>query len=118
MVFGKRIEMTGRVGSKPTIVNEINGQKLVRFTLATIEYCICNGQNTQHTQWYTVNTIGKTAEELLACNIVAGCKISLSGNWLIDEYKDRYNNKRYNCEIFAENISPVVNKTNKNINRA
>lgn len=116
MELGKHISLSGRLSSLPKVANEINGKKLVRFTFATLNYCLKNGKYMQHTQWFTVNALGKIAEMLIEAKIKLQTEIQITGKWLVDESCDSDNNKIYSYEILAESIT--IRNTKSVINRA
>ena len=115
MKLGGHIEIEGRIGSVPELVNEMCGHKLVRFVIAVTDKYIKNNKYSQHTRWYTVNALGDTAETILKSDMHICDTIHISGNWLIDESRNTLDSS---YEILAESISEVSKIIEKEINVA
>ena len=105
MKLGGHIEIEGRIGSVPELVNEMCGHKLVRFVIAVTDKYIKDNKYSQHTRWYTVNALGDTAETILKSDMHICDTIRISGQWLIDENRDMLGNSNYRCEILAEDVT-------------
>lgn len=106
MKLSGHIEIEGRIGSVPELVNEMCGHKLVRFVIAVTDKHIKNNRYSQCTRWYTVNALGDTADTILRSDMHICDTIRISGNWLIDESINMLN---YSYEILAESISETKN---------
>ncbi|MBR5984231.1 MAG: single-stranded DNA-binding protein [Bacteroidales bacterium] len=105
MKLGGHIEIEGRIGSVPELVNEMCGHKLVRFVIAVTDKYIKNNKYSQHTRWYTVNALGDTAETILKSDMRICDTICISGQWLIDGNSEVTDNGNYSCEILAEDVA-------------
>ena len=108
MKLGGHVELEAKIGSVPELINEMCGHKLVRFVIAVTDKHIKNNKYSQHTEWYTVNALGDTAETILNSDMHICDTIRISGNWLIDESRNMLNNS---YEILAESISETKNLT-------
>jgi len=118
MKLGEHIEIECRLGSKPELVNEMCGHKLVRFVIAVVDKRINNNKYTQQTSWHTVNALGDTAETILDSDLRICDTIHISGRWIIDDNRDALGNNNYRCEILAEDVSETSKVLTKNFNVA
>ena len=58
-----KVQLIGRVGQDPEILNLETGKKLAKFSIATNDnYTNAKGEKVEHTDWHNVVAWGKTAE--------------------------------------------------------
>ncbi len=97
-----KVQLIGRLGKDPQILEFSNEQKSARFALATNEiYTRKDGGRTQRTQWHQVVARGATAllvEKILRC----GQEIYLEGRLVNRSWKDKNGQMRYTHEILLE----------------
>ncbi len=105
MKLGGHVELEAKIGSVPELINEMCGHKLVRFVIAVTDKHIKNNKYSQHTEWYTVNALGDTAEMILESGLRICDNIIISGNWVIDGSRNILGNSNYMYEIIAEDVS-------------
>ncbi|MCF0207349.1 MAG: single-stranded DNA-binding protein [Bacteroidales bacterium] len=107
MKLGRQIEIVGRVGSQPEIVNEIDNKKLIRFSVGIVNAIQGDGFSGQRTSWQVVNALNSTATEILKMRLRLGETVRVSGTELIDENTDILGNKKYVYEIVAQNVTVI-----------
>jgi single-strand DNA-binding protein len=108
-----KVNLIGRLGVQPEIVNLESGRKLARFTLATNEnYKNKNGDWQSITQWHTINAWGKLAE-LVQKLLVKGQEIVLEGRLVNQTYDNKNGEKRFTTIVEASEFLVLTPKTEK-----
>lgn len=108
-----KVNLIGRLGVQPEIVNMESGRKLARFTLATNEnYKNKNGEWQSITQWHTVNAWGKLAE-LVQKLLTKGQEIVVEGKLVNLSYENKNGEKRFSTVVEASEFLVLTPKTEK-----
>ncbi len=97
------VQLVGNIGKNPIIRELNNGGKMARFSLATNEYYVKNGERVKETQWHNVVAWGKTAE-IIEQYVQSGAELMLSGKLKSRSYSDDAGNMRYITEVVASEI--------------
>lgn len=108
-----KVNLIGRLGAEPEIVNLESGRKLARFTLATNEnYKNKNGDWQSVTQWHTINAWGKLAE-LVQKILTKGHEIVLEGRLVNQSYDNKNGEKRFTTVVEATEFLVLTPKAEK-----
>ena len=108
-----KVNLIGRLGVQPEIVNMESGRKLARFTLATNEnYKNKNGEWQSITQWHTINAWGKLAE-LVQKLLTKGQEIVVEGKLVNLSYEHKNGEKRFSTVVEASEFLVLTPKTEK-----
>jgi len=104
------VQLIGNLGKDPVFTTFDNGNKLIKFSLATSDYYKDkSGEKVKDTQWHNLIAWGKTAE-LMDQFLAKGSRIVVQGKLVSRSYDDKEGNKRYVTEIVAKDF---VNLTKK-----
>jgi single-strand DNA-binding protein len=99
-----KVQLIGRLGQDPEIVNLESGKKLAKFSLATNEnYTNTKGEKVENTQWHNVVAWGKTAE-IVEKYINKGQEIAVEGKLTTRDWEDKDGNKRYITEVVCNEL--------------
>jgi single-strand DNA-binding protein len=108
-----KVNLIGRLGVEPEIVNMESGRKLARFTLATNEnYKNKNGDWQSITQWHTINAWGKLAE-LVQKILTKGQEIAVEGRLVNQSYDNKNGEKRFTTIVEASEFLVLTPKAEK-----
>ena len=99
-----KVTLVGHVGEAPK-VNQINDDvKVARFPLATNEFYIDReGNEVQKTEWHTVVTWGRLAENC-AEYLFKGRQVWVEGRLRTRSWEDREGNTRKATEVVAQTV--------------
>lgn len=99
-----KVQLIGRLGQDPEIVNLDSGKKLAKFSVATNDsYKNAQGERVENTQWHNVVAWGKTAE-IVENYVVKGKEIAIEGKLTHRSYDDKDGNKRYTTEVVCNEL--------------
>lgn len=99
-----KVQLIGRLGQDPEIVNLDSGKKLAKFSVATNDsYKNAQGERVENTQWHNVVAWGKTAE-IVENYVVKGKEIAIEGKLTHRSYDDKDGNKRYATEVVCNEL--------------
>ena len=99
-----RVQLIGRLGQSPEIVNLDGGKKLAKFSIATNEsYKNEKGDKVENTQWHNVIAWGPTAS-LIEKYVEKGQEIALEGKLNNKKFEDKNGVTHYVTEIVANEI--------------
>lgn len=99
-----RVQLTGNLGNAPEVKTFENGNKLVKFSLATNEeYTTFKGEKATDTQWHFVSVWGKLAEKI-ENDLKKGSLVSIDGKISTRNYVDKNGVKKYVTEIVAKEV--------------
>jgi len=104
------VSLIGRLGQDPKINTFGEGNKVVKFSIATNEaYKGKDGQWVENTQWHNVIAWGKVAE-LSEKLLKKGAEIVLEGKLVNDEYETKEGEKRYKTEVSLREFMVLTKK--------
>ena len=104
MIATNKVELTGNIGNTPEVKTFDNGNKLLKFSLATNEeYKTYKGETAKDTQWHFISLWGKQVDELEA-KLKKGSFVNVIGKINNNSYVDKNGNKKYVTEIVAKEI--------------
>ena len=99
-----KVQLIGNVGAVPEIKSMESGKKLAKFSLATSEtYRNAKGEKVTETQWHSIICWGKLAE-IVEKYLTKGKEVALEGKLINRSYNDKDGNKKYVCEIQANEL--------------
>ncbi|CAN5295582.1 single-stranded DNA-binding protein [soil metagenome] len=99
-----KVQLIGRVGQDPEILNLETGKKLAKFSIATNEnYTNAKGEKVEHTDWHNVVAWGKTAD-IIEQFVNKGKEIAVEGKLTTRSWDDKEGNKRYTTEIVCNEL--------------
>ena len=108
-----RVQLIGNLGTNPEMVNFENGNKLVKFSLATSQtYNNAQGEKTSDTQWHNVVVWGKLAEHANKY-LKKGDSLTLEGKIIYRNYEDKAGEKKYFTEIVMSDMVFMPKKNKK-----
>lgn len=99
-----KVQLIGRLGQEPEIVNLESGKKLAKFSLATNEnYTNSKGEKVENTEWHNIVAWGKTAE-IIEKYVNKGQEIAIEGKLTSRAYEDKEGIKRYITEVVCSEM--------------
>ena len=97
------VQLIGNVGEDPKSHRFENGMLVCRFSLATNEQFLKDGENVQETQWHQLVAWSRQAE-LASKYIVKGKEIAIKGKLTYRSYNNEAGEKQYITEILVDEI--------------
>jgi single-strand DNA-binding protein len=99
-----KVQLIGRLGQTPEIINLESGRKLAKFSLATNEtYRNSKGEKVDDTQWHNIVVWGKLAG-IVENYVDKGKEIAIEGKLTTRSYDDKEGNKRYITEVLCNEL--------------
>ena len=99
-----KVQLIGRLGQDPEIIDLDSGKKLAKFSLATNgSYKNAQGERVEDTQWHNVVAWGKTAE-IVENYAEKGKEVAVEGRLSHRSYDDKGGNKRYTTEVVCNEL--------------
>jgi len=99
-----RVQLIGRLGQDPEIVNFDDGNKIAKFSLAVDDsYKDKNGNKVERTYWHSIvvrNGLVKVVENYVS----KGQEIAIEGKLTNRSWEDKDGNKRYFTEIICSEL--------------
>ncbi len=94
-----KVQLIGKLGQAPEIINLANGSKLAKITIATNEtYKNQEGEKVDSVQWHNLVAWGKQAD-LLEKYVIKGQEIAIEGKLTNRVYEAKEGGKRTKTEI-------------------
>ncbi|MFN0274315.1 MAG: single-stranded DNA-binding protein [Chitinophagales bacterium] len=98
-----KVQLIGNLGMAPE-VKDINGTKLVKFSIATNEsYKNSKGEKVTETQWHSLIAWGKIAE-IAEKYLQKGSEVAIEGKLINRNYTDKTGVKRYITEVQVNDL--------------
>ncbi|OMP32724.1 single-stranded DNA-binding protein [Mangrovimonas sp. DI 80] len=99
-----KVQLIGRLGQDPEIVNFEDGNKLARFSLATDDsYKDKKGQKIERTYWHNVVVRGGLVK-VVENYITKGQEIAVEGKLTNRSWEDKEGNRHYATEILCSEL--------------
>jgi len=99
-----KVQLIGRLGQDPEIVNFENGKQLAKFSLATDDsYKDQNGQRVERTDWHNVVIWGNLVK-VVENYVTKGKEIAVEGKLTTRSWEDKEGIKRYTTEIVCNEL--------------
>jgi len=101
-----KVFLLGHVGKDPEIRHMDNNLVMARFTLATNERWVKDGNKTEHTEWHNV-VMWRSLAEVAEKYVRKGSLLYIEGRLRSRSYDDKDGIKRYVTEILADSMNLV-----------
>lgn len=99
-----KVQLIGRLGQNPEILNLDGGKKLAKFSIATNEsYKNQKGEKIENTQWHNIVAWGPTAS-IVEKYISKGKEVAIEGKLNNKKFDDKNGVTHYVTEIIANEI--------------
>ncbi|UJH90772.1 single-stranded DNA-binding protein [Antarcticibacterium sp. 1MA-6-2] len=99
-----KVQLIGRVGQDPEILNLETGKKLAKFSIATNEnFTNAKGEKVEHTDWHNIVAWGKTAE-IIEKFVNKGKEVAVEGKLTNRSWEDKDGQKRYTTEVVCNEL--------------
>ena len=99
-----KVQLIGRLGQDPEIVNFDNGKQLAKFSLATDDsYKDQNGQRVERTDWHNVVVWGNLVK-VVENYVTKGKEIAVEGKLTTRSWEDKEGVKRYTTEVVCNEL--------------
>ncbi|WP_250433838.1 single-stranded DNA-binding protein [Hanstruepera flava] len=99
-----KVQLIGRLGQDPEIVNFQDGNKMAKFSLATDDsYKDKNGQKVERAYWHNIVVKGGLVK-VVENYVTKGQEIAIEGKLTNRSWEDKEGNKRYMTEIICNEL--------------
>ncbi len=99
-----QVQLMGRLGQDPEIINLDSGKKLAKFSLATNDYyTTAKGEKVENTDWHNIVAWGKTAD-IIENHVIKGQEVLIGGKLTTRSYETKEGEKRYVTEVVCNNV--------------
>lgn len=94
-----KVQLIGRLGQNPEIVNFPNGNRIAKFSLATDDsYKDKDGKKVERTYWHNI-VVGGGLVKIVEDYVTKGQEIAIEGKLTNRTWEDKSGVKRYFTEI-------------------
>ncbi|MGM1057266.1 MAG: single-stranded DNA-binding protein [Bacteroidota bacterium] len=107
-----KVQLIGHVGENPKTHTFESGKKVIRFSLATNDYYLKDGEKVQQTEWHNVVAWGKNAE-LIEKYVFKGSEIAVDGKLTSRAFENQSGEQQYITEILVNEILLLDSKGNQ-----
>jgi single-strand DNA-binding protein len=101
-----KVILMGNVGKDPEVRHMDNNLVMARFTLATNERWLKDGNRTEHTEWHNI-VMWRGMAEVAEKYVRKGTMLYVEGRLRSRSYDDKDGIKRYVTEILADTMNLV-----------
>lgn len=99
-----KVQLIGRLGQDPEIMNFDDGNKMAKFSIATDDsYKDKKGEKVERTQWHNVVVRGGLVN-VVENYVAKGQEIAIEGKLTNRSYDDKEGNKRYITEVICNEL--------------
>jgi len=99
-----KVQLIGRLGQDPEILNFDDGNKMAKFSMATDDsYKDKTGQKVERTQWHNVIVRGGLVQ-IVESYVAKGQEIAVEGKLTNRSWEDKEGNKRSTTEIVVNEL--------------
>lgn len=98
-----KVQLIGNVGDTPKAHTFESGKKVIRFSLATNDYYLKDGEKVQQTQWHNVVAWGKQAD-IIEKYVFKGSEIAIDGKLTSRSFENEGGEKQYISEVLINEI--------------
>ena len=99
-----KVQLIGRLGQDPEIVNFNDGNKMAKFSMATDDsYKDKEGQKVERSYWHNVVVRGGLVN-VVENYVSKGQEIAIEGKLTNRSYEDKEGNKRYITEVYCNEL--------------
>ena len=105
-----KVQLIGRLGQEPEIINFNDGNKMAKFSLATDDsYKDNKGVKVERTYWHNV-VVKNGLVNVIENYVTKGQEIAIEGKLTNRMWEDKEGNKRYVTEILCNELLMLGNK--------
>ncbi len=105
-----KVQLIGRLGQDPEIINFTDGNKMAKFSLATDDsYKDKNGSKIERTYWHNIVVRGGLVN-VVENYVTKGKEVAIEGKLTNRSWEDKDGQKRYTTEIVANELLMLGNK--------
>lgn len=99
-----KVQLIGRLGQDPEIINLESGKKIAKFSLATNDtYKDASGQKIENVQWHNLIAWNKTAD-IIEKYVTKGKEIAIEGKLINRSWDDSDGKKHYITEVVVDEL--------------
>jgi len=99
-----KVQLIGRLGQDPEIINFQDGNKMAKFSMATDDsYKDKNGNKVERAYWHNVIVRGGLVK-VVESYVNKGQEIAIEGKLTNRSWDDKDGNKRYTTEILCNEL--------------
>jgi single-strand DNA-binding protein len=98
-----KVILVGRLGTDPEVKAVGPGTNVARFSVATTESWVKEGQKQEKTEWHRVVVWGKLAD-LCGKYLSKGRQVYLEGKLQTRSWEDQSGQKKYSTEVVASTV--------------
>jgi single-strand DNA-binding protein len=99
-----KVQLIGRLGQDPEIINFEDGNKMAKFSLATDDsYKDKNGQKVERAYWHNIVVKGGLVK-VVENYITKGKEIAVEGKLTNRSWEDKEGKKHYTTEILCNEL--------------
>lgn len=107
-----KVQLIGRLGQDPEIIDLDSGKKLSRFSIAVNSgYTDQKGNRVEKTDWFTITNWDKKAD-FTEKYLFKGKEVAIEGKLSARSYETSSGEKRYSMEIISDEIVLLSNPKN------
>ncbi len=99
-----KVQLIGRLGQEPEIINFADGNKMAKFSLATDDsYKDKDGKKVERTDWHNIVIKGGLVK-VVEGYVNKGQEIAVEGKLTTRSWEDKDGNKRYITEVVCSEL--------------
>ena len=99
-----KVQLIGRLGQDPEIINFADGNKMAKFSLATDDsYKDKDGKKVERTDWHNIVIKGGLVK-VVENYVNKGKEIAIEGKLTTRSWEDKDGNKRYITEVVCNDL--------------
>lgn len=99
-----KVQLIGRLGQDPEIINFEDGNKIAKFSLATDDsYKDKSGKKVERTDWHNIVVRGGLVK-IVEDYTEKGKEIAIEGKLTTRSWEDKEGNKRYITEVVCNEL--------------
>lgn len=99
-----KVQLIGRLGQDPEIINFADGNKMAKFSLATDDsYKDKDGKKVERTDWHNI-VIKSGLVKVVENYVNKGKEIAIEGKLTTRSWEDKDGNKRYITEVVCNDL--------------
>ena len=99
-----KVQLIGRLGQEPEIINFADGNKMAKFSLATDDsYKDKDGKKVERTDWHNVVVKGGLVK-IVEDYVTKGKEVAIDGKLTTRSWEDKEGNKRYITEVLCNEL--------------
>ncbi|MCR9182530.1 MAG: single-stranded DNA-binding protein [Flavobacteriaceae bacterium] len=99
-----KVQLIGRLGQEPEIINFADGNKMAKFSLATDDsYKDKDGKKVERTDWHNIVIKGGLVK-VVEGYVNKGQEIAVEGKLTTRSWEDKDGNKRYTTEVVCNEL--------------